>query len=206
MIIALTIDRIVPVGIIKLMDNYHQILDSALNLFSLRGFDAVGVQEVVEAVGLTKPTLYHYFNSKRGLLDTLIERETAKFLPSLRTAVLYEGDLVLTLENVVRTFFSFAKENQSFYQLQLSMFFSPIESISNQAIRPFIHQQHQLIENIFIQAVVDHGNLRDRQKRYATGLLGGINAMIGHSLMVEGDFSDEEVYLTTHQFTYGIFS
>ena len=52
------------------MENRDHILDCALRLFAARGYDAVGVQEIVELAGLTKPTLYHYFGSKRGLLET----------------------------------------------------------------------------------------------------------------------------------------
>ena len=55
------------------MDNRTNLLDCALNLFAARGYDAVGVQEIVEAAGVTKPTLYHYFVNKRGLLDVLLQ-------------------------------------------------------------------------------------------------------------------------------------
>ena len=55
------------------MDNRSNILSCALRLFATRGYDAVGVQEIVEAAGITKPTLYHYFGSKQGLLDALLK-------------------------------------------------------------------------------------------------------------------------------------
>jgi AcrR family transcriptional regulator len=61
------------------MDNRQRLLDCALELFSLRGYDAVGVREVVEAAGVTKPTLYHYFDSKRGLLEALLQRRLEGF-------------------------------------------------------------------------------------------------------------------------------
>ena len=53
------------------MDNREAILSEALHLFYVRGYDAVGVQEIVDAAGVTKPTLYYYFGSKKGLLETL---------------------------------------------------------------------------------------------------------------------------------------
>ena len=51
------------------MDNRQAILDSALTLFYEKGYDAVGVQQIVDAAGVTKPTLYYYFGSKQGLLS-----------------------------------------------------------------------------------------------------------------------------------------
>ena len=55
------------------MDNREAILSEALHLFYVRGYDAVGVQEIVDAAGVTKPTLYYYFGSKKGLLESLFE-------------------------------------------------------------------------------------------------------------------------------------
>lgn len=47
------------------MDNKEKILQCALELFYARGYDAVGVQEIAETAGVTKPTLYYYFGSKK---------------------------------------------------------------------------------------------------------------------------------------------
>jgi TetR/AcrR family transcriptional regulator len=65
------------------MDNRNNLLDHALNLFAERGYEAVGVQEVVETAGVTKPTLYHFFANKRGLLDALLERGCSKLLEEI---------------------------------------------------------------------------------------------------------------------------
>lgn len=56
------------------MDNREKILNCALELFHARGYDAVGVQEIAETAGVTKPTLYYYFGNKRGLLEALLSR------------------------------------------------------------------------------------------------------------------------------------
>lgn len=188
------------------MDNRQRLLDCALELFSQRGYDAVGVREVVEMVGVTKPTLYHYFDSKRGLLEALLQREGSRMLTEILRASIYQGDLVLTLETIVRTYFTFAHHATSYYRMQLGMYFSPPESEANQAIRPFTNQQREILEGLFIQAAEDHGNMSGRHARYAAGLLGAINAMIGLYLNNELTLSEELVYQTVHHFMHGIFS
>ena len=55
------------------MDNKERIMESAKDLFYARGYDAVGVQEIADGAGITKPTLYYYFGSKLGLLKALLE-------------------------------------------------------------------------------------------------------------------------------------
>ena len=85
------------------------------------------------------------------------------------------------------------------------VFFSS-ESEGNQAIRPYAAIQHQLLEEVFIQAAENHGNLRGRHARYAAAYLGVVNAVIGLYLNEELQLTDELVYQTVHQFMHGIFS
>ena len=55
----------------------NQILEISTALFAEKGYDAVGVQEIVDKSGITKPTLYYYFGSKKGLLEFIVrEKET----------------------------------------------------------------------------------------------------------------------------------
>ena len=44
------------------------IENAALELFHKRGFDAVKVQDICAACGITKPTFYHYVPSKDDIL------------------------------------------------------------------------------------------------------------------------------------------
>jgi len=188
------------------MDNRQNLLDCALRLFAQRGYDAVGVQEIVEAAGVTKPTMYHYFNSKRGLLEELLKKEEGVLLSEVRKAAAYQGDLVLTLENLARAYFKVVEEHSVFYRLQLAMYFAPPESEANQAVQPYAREQNTLLESVFIKAGGDHGNLRGRHQRYAAGFLGVMNGMIGLYLNGQARLTDEVVYQTVHQFMHGIFS
>ena len=77
------------------MDNRSNILACALQLFASRGYDAVGVQEIVEAAGITQPTLYHYFGSSRDLLDTLLSEQWAELFEAVEQATIYDRDLPL---------------------------------------------------------------------------------------------------------------
>lgn len=188
------------------MDNREILLDVAISLFSQRGYDAVGVQEVVEAAGVTKPTLYHYFDSKRGLLDALVRREEGYLITKILQASIYQGDLVLTLERIAASYYQISKDHPDFYRLQMAMVFAPPESEPNQAIKPFINQQMEILEEVFIQARADHGNLIGRHKRYAAAFLGMINANIGLCLNHDLVLTEELVYQSVHQFMHGIFS
>ena len=50
---------------------------TAMKLFHARGYDAVGVAELVAALGIKPPSFYAAFGSKAGLLEHALERYAA---------------------------------------------------------------------------------------------------------------------------------
>ena len=52
----------------------QQILDSALKLFSQRGYGATSVRDIAEAAGLSKGNVYHHFPDKEAIFRALLER------------------------------------------------------------------------------------------------------------------------------------
>lgn len=51
-----------------------RILESALTLFSEKGYDGVGVDLIAENAGIKGPSLYKHFKGKEDILDALIEK------------------------------------------------------------------------------------------------------------------------------------
>ncbi|WP_299537618.1 TetR/AcrR family transcriptional regulator [uncultured Streptomyces sp.] len=52
----------------------QRLLAAATRLFAEQGYDRTSVQEIVEAAGVTKGALYHYFGSKEDLLHEVYAR------------------------------------------------------------------------------------------------------------------------------------
>jgi AcrR family transcriptional regulator len=187
-------------------DNRSRILVCALQLFASRGYDAVGVQEIVDAAGITKPTLYHYFGSKRGLLETLLTENLAELLVSLERAADYQGDVTRTLNEIMAVYFEYARGHRLFYRMQLAMWFAPPGSDAFQAVAQWNDRQQQLVEGVFARASDDHGNMRGRQRAYAATFLGLINTYVGLALNEYVALDDNLARRAVHQFMHGIFS
>jgi len=188
------------------MDNRTNILKTALALFSAQGYEAVGVQEIAVTAGITKPTLYHYFGSKEGLLNELLAINSEKLCNALREAAEYKGDMTFTLEKTARTYIRFAENNPEFYRLQLSLWFAPPDSFPAKAVTGHLEEQYRLIESLFIKASGDHGNMKGRHQRYALSFIGMINTYIEMLFKKYLSLDDRMVYLIVHQFMHGIFS
>jgi AcrR family transcriptional regulator len=55
------------------------VLDAALPLFARDGFEAVSMQAIADAAGVSKPVLYSCYDSKEELFEELLRREERKF-------------------------------------------------------------------------------------------------------------------------------
>jgi len=73
------------------------ILNAAILLFSQKGYEGVGVQEICEHAGITKPTLYYFFKSKQGLLQAIADSKGAELLQKVSDAAVYEHDFIKSL-------------------------------------------------------------------------------------------------------------
>jgi AcrR family transcriptional regulator len=188
------------------MDNRSNILAQALALFAVRGYEGVGVQEIVDAAGITKPTLYHYFGSKEGLLTELFVEHFDPFLKELRKAALYERDLPLTLDRVAAAYFLFARNKQVFYRLLLSLIYAPPESKGLMIAVEYAKAPFEILEDVFLKASGDHGNMKGRHKMYAITFIGMINNYVTLFLNGHIELTDQLRYQAVHQFQHGIYS
>ena len=64
-----------------------EFVDVALQLMQTKGWDATSIQDVLTETGASKGAFYHYFSSKAGLLDAVIERITEAATASLHPEI-----------------------------------------------------------------------------------------------------------------------
>lgn len=80
----------------------QEFLDTAQKLFYEQGYDQTSVNTIIDAVGVSKGTFYHYFKSKENLLDALAERVAKQGLERLHSIV--EDRHIGALEKINRYF------------------------------------------------------------------------------------------------------
>ena len=54
------------------MNTKEKIMYEALNLFSVKGFDAVSVRDIAQAVGIKESSLYNHYHNKQHIFDSII--------------------------------------------------------------------------------------------------------------------------------------
>ena len=51
----------------------QEILEASLDLFSVQGFEATSISQIVNAVGIRKASLYSHFENKQAILDAIVK-------------------------------------------------------------------------------------------------------------------------------------
>ena len=57
----------------------QEILNAALDLFSVQGFEATSISQIANAVGIRKASLYSHFENKQAILDALIKEVLERY-------------------------------------------------------------------------------------------------------------------------------
>jgi AcrR family transcriptional regulator len=192
------------------LDTRETIQNSALDLFYTKGYDSVGVQEIAENAGITKPTLYYYFGSKIGLLNDVLEKNATDLINLMKDASYYQGDLPLTLYKAAAAYLDYAIKHHKFYFFMISLSYYAKENEAHKAIEPFINDLYKIILSIFESAVNELGNMNGRQQKFAMAFIGTINYYIlflsETSQTDEITITNEQVFALVHQFMHGIYS
>ena len=61
----------------------EQLLDVTQSIVAAEGFHAVSIEAVARKAGITRPVVYGHFKDLSGLLEALVERESARALEQL---------------------------------------------------------------------------------------------------------------------------
>jgi len=99
-------------------DRRDQLLDTAQQVFTQRGYATASMDDVADAAGVTKPVLYDHFGSKDGMLAAVIERAGQQMLDATTGAV-QDLDPEPALRRGLTAFFRYVDEHAGAWTLLL---------------------------------------------------------------------------------------
>lgn len=97
----------------------EQILQGAMRVFLAHGYAGTSMDRVVAEAGVSKPTLYSYFQNKEGLFRALIERVTISRAPIQSTLGLFEGEPALVLSQLATSLLTKMEDREYISLLRL---------------------------------------------------------------------------------------
>lgn len=137
------------------MTTKQKILKEALNLFAEKGYSAVYVGEIADAVGIKAPSLYKHYKSKQAIFDSCVEvfsermeqvREDLKLPDTANATIDYRNTSVETIKSIAINLFMFYLQDDVASKFRKMLM---IERYHNP-------QLNDLFENLFIDGAVKH--------------------------------------------------
>lgn len=125
-----------------------KLLESALTLFSDKGYEGTSIREIIEGAGVTRPVLYYYFENKEDLFRRLVEMKFAELTAEIEAIKAELPTCIERLKSVIRAAFHLAEENPEAVRLILQVFFSPPQQGPPLDKVFLAHQRFRLIESI----------------------------------------------------------
>jgi len=102
------------------LQHRQEILDTALKLFSERGFHNVSMQQIAEESEFAVGTLYNFFESKETLFEELLSRCGEKIVGSMTSILDAPGTEVERLTSFFRNSPILLEEHAEFIKLYVS--------------------------------------------------------------------------------------
>ena len=100
----------------------EQLLDATKAIVSEQGFHAVSIEAIARRAGITRPIVYGHFRDLPGLLEALVERESARALAQLAVVLprdLSAGDPADTLHAALRGYLEAVQADPATWRLVL---------------------------------------------------------------------------------------
>ncbi|MBN9670864.1 TetR/AcrR family transcriptional regulator [Roseibium aggregatum] len=82
----------------------RQILDGARTVFRAKGFDGASMEVIAKEAGVSKGTLYVYFNSKEALFEALIQEERLGQPERMQEILISQSDIETDLKRIGRNY------------------------------------------------------------------------------------------------------
>ena len=100
------------------------IMDTALELFALHGFESTTISQIARKADISKGLLYNYFRSKEDLLEAILNKgidELMQIFDPNKDGILEVNEL----EYFIRESFRMIGENRVFWKLYMSVSLQP---------------------------------------------------------------------------------
>ena len=99
----------------------REILEAATKVFAAKGFDAARMDDVAEAAGLAKGTLYLYFSSKEAIYESAVEQAAATLAALTDERVAKASGFSEKIAAFIAVRIAFWHQHQQLYRIILSI-------------------------------------------------------------------------------------
>ncbi len=178
----------------------QQMLDAAVQLFSVNGYHETSMDAIAAAAEISKPMLYLYYGSKEDLFGACLDRELGRFIDAVRADIDFSQSPKDLLGNAIGSFMRYIDSNRASWIVMYT------QAISSQAFAHTVRDgREQIIE--LVAELMRAGSRTPRSdaeyQMMAVALVGAGEAMANR--LSTGDVGvDEAAELMIDLFWHGL--
>lgn len=136
----------------------EQIIKAAKKLFSKFGYKKVSMDEIADEAGVTKRTVYSYFNSKEDLLKALIKEELKIMKNNIDEIENGDGEFFENTHKVIYSLLKYRKKSNLF-----KILFEEAEVVKNKQLKEIIKVIEEDIMN-YIKTMLEKAKAQGKIK------------------------------------------
>lgn len=130
-----------------------KLLESALTLFSEKGYEGTSIREIIEGAGVTRPVLYYYFENKEDLFKRLVDVKFGELVAQIEEVKATVKGCAARLKKIIRVAFALVETQPEATHLILQVFFSPPQQGPNLDKVRLAHMRFRHLEEIMQQGI-----------------------------------------------------
>jgi TetR/AcrR family transcriptional regulator len=136
-------------------DAKTRLMEAGISLFGEQGYASTSVREIVARAGVTKPVLYYYFESKKGLFQSILNHADALQEEMLAHALERPGTALERLSALYRMTYEGVARYKSLFKMIYNLIFGP-----PQGTPPFDFDRYQRRMVDAIRAIYLEGRMK----------------------------------------------
>jgi TetR/AcrR family transcriptional regulator, cholesterol catabolism regulator len=129
----------------------QEIVEAAARVFHEKGYESTSIQDIADAVGILKGSLYYYITSKEDLLFEIIQSVHEEALKNLERTRDVEGDAL----QKIRAFVVVHLTHNATNLVKMAVFFQDFRSLNGKR-REIIVQERDIYDN-FLRDLIRQG-------------------------------------------------
>lgn len=180
----------------------QQILTAAAACFAAKGYHRTTMDDIVRASGLSKGSLYWYFDSKRALFLALVEHFMAQFTVGIAGMDHANLPVAVRLENIVQATIDLLQSQADLMPLMMEFWSGAFQDDDVQTIMRSAYQAYQHGLSQIIQQGIERGELRSvNAQEVASVLIAAVDGLMFQELLTMKGFDLTSTMRTMAQVT-----
>jgi len=153
-----------------------EIFDASVHLFLEKGFNQTSMQEIAQAAGVGKSTLYDYFSSKEEIMVSFFEEEIRRITECAQEIMSKNLSVTEKLGQIMQMHLENLMDNKNYY-LKLSLEAERLSNESQQQIQVARHEYQDMLCGL-IEEGIQQGDFRPVNPLLATRSILGLLSIV----------------------------